>query len=182
MLLFVATRRAGRSSNGRTADSDSAYRGSNPCLPATRLGYASLVAGRPFQASTGSLRAPVSARIPASQPLSSDPHKASEPQQIQALRSQSTRRDEWTPTSLPIPANLVNSLSKSLNVWARTVRVALSASVSDRSSEFLRLERRVSRLDLAPWRLLGTQTRCAPVSLMRRCPLLRRRRRQDCRK
>ena len=28
-------RRAGRSSNGRTADSDSAYRGSNPCLPAT---------------------------------------------------------------------------------------------------------------------------------------------------
>src|SRR5678816_1992069 len=26
---------AGRSSNGRTADSDSAYRGSNPCLPAT---------------------------------------------------------------------------------------------------------------------------------------------------
>ncbi len=25
---------AGRSSNGRTADSESAYRGSNPCLPA----------------------------------------------------------------------------------------------------------------------------------------------------
>ena len=28
---------AGRSFNGRTADSDSAYRGSNPCLPAIRL-------------------------------------------------------------------------------------------------------------------------------------------------
>ena len=27
---------AGRSSNGRTADSESAYRGSNPCLPAKR--------------------------------------------------------------------------------------------------------------------------------------------------
>ena len=28
---------AGRSSNGRTADSESAYRGSNPCLPAKQF-------------------------------------------------------------------------------------------------------------------------------------------------
>ena len=36
----------GRSFNGRTADSDSAYRGSNPCLPAIRLAVGSLMAAR----------------------------------------------------------------------------------------------------------------------------------------
>jgi hypothetical protein len=39
----------GRSSNGRTADSDSAYRGSNPCLPAnlTRSRSFAWLVGRP---------------------------------------------------------------------------------------------------------------------------------------
>src|SRR2546429_4258798 len=34
---YIENPLAGRSSNGRTADSESAYRGSNPCLPAKHL-------------------------------------------------------------------------------------------------------------------------------------------------
>ena len=34
---YIESRLAGRSFNGRTADSGSAYRGSNPCLPANNL-------------------------------------------------------------------------------------------------------------------------------------------------
>gem|GEM_PF-4523444 len=39
---------AGRSSNGRTADSESAYRGSNPCLPAKLLKHYGQPIGCPF--------------------------------------------------------------------------------------------------------------------------------------
>lgn len=35
-LMMLEWRFAGRSSNGRTADSGSAYRGSSPCLPASK--------------------------------------------------------------------------------------------------------------------------------------------------
>src|SRR5258705_12488558 len=34
LYTYIEIPLAGRSSNGRTADSESAYRGSNPCLPA----------------------------------------------------------------------------------------------------------------------------------------------------
>src|ERR1051325_1435826 len=34
LYTYIEILLAGRSSNGRTADSESAYRGSNPCLPA----------------------------------------------------------------------------------------------------------------------------------------------------
>ena len=93
----------GRSFNGRTADSDSAYRGSNPCLPATHSAFGLVRAGRQvFSGISTRLRSP-SASL-GSSGMASNP----------CLRHRSARRE-----SLPLSHYLVLRFQLPLAAFGR---------------------------------------------------------------
>jgi hypothetical protein len=144
----------GRSFNGRTADSDSAYRGSNPCLPAkTRPKAAFLVGGRFSHIASrlgSTLRASPSApreweRIPASQPSASARQILRELRRDVSPKPEGRRRASSLRSPEPARASARQALVLLAN-RARSLHAKAVSTKSDHSCRFCQLSSR-STLD-----------------------------------